>query len=215
MSLALLALLAIGCADAAPRSSAPPPSADDHAPAPIPPLGPDQAEAILAGGCFWCLESDFDKLEGVLHTTSGYAGGHTPDPTYARIGRGDTGHAEVVRVVYDTRKLDYAQVIDWFLRHVDPTDAGGQFCDRGSQYRSAIFPVDEAQRAVAQKALDDLSASGVLPGPVATRVEPTAPFTAAENYHQDFHDTNPARYYPYRLGCGRDARVAAVWAAAK
>lgn len=221
MHLVLLALLAPACAGGSTSPSgtpAPSPSStaaatDPNAPAPIPALQPGQAEAVLAGGCFWCLESDFDKLTGVVHTTSGYAGGSTANPSYREVGAGSTGHAEVVRVVYDTTALSYEAVVDYFLHHIDPTDGDGQFCDRGDHYRSGIFPVDAAQRATAQAAIDALSASGVLPGPVRTKVEATATFTAAENYHQDYHDTNPARYYPYRMGCGRDARVAKVWAA--
>lgn len=221
--LALLALLAPACAGggAAPADTTPATPASDaaapnpNAPAPIPDAQPGQAVAVLAGGCFWCLEADFDKLNGVVHTTSGYAGGATDNPTYREIGTGSTGHAEVVRVVYDAGVLSYDDVVDYFLRHIDPTDGDGQFCDRGNQYRSAIFPVDDTQRVTAQAAIDALSASGVLPGPVATKVEPTATFTAAENYHQDYTTKNPTRYYSYRMGCGRDAKVAKVWAARK
>jgi peptide-methionine (S)-S-oxide reductase len=220
MHLVLFALLAPACAGGGTTPAATSPAnpseaatgLDPKAPAQIPAVLPGQAEAVLAGGCFWCLESDFDKLAGVVHTTSGYAGGTTANPTYTDIGTGSTGHAEVVRVVYDTNVLSYGDVVDYFLHHIDPTDNDGQFCDRGNQYRSAIFPTDDSQRVTAQAAIDALSASGVLPGPVRTKVEPTATFTSAENYHQDFKDSNPARYYPYRMGCGRDARVAKVWA---
>lgn len=185
---------------------------DGNAPAAIPAAGPGQAAAVFAGGCFWCLETDFDALDGIVHTTSGYAGGHSPNPTYRDVTSETSGHKEVVRVVYDTSKLTYGQVLDYFWRHIDPTDDGGQFCDRGDSYRSVIYPLDEAQRAAAEASKKALDARGVLPGPVVTEVVPGAPFYAAENHHQDYHHTNPGRYLAYRKGCGRDAKVRAVWA---
>jgi methionine-S-sulfoxide reductase len=205
----MLTLLALACA----KSTGGPMVAveDDHAIAPIPAPGPGQAVAVLAGGCFWCLETDFDKLDGVVSTTSGFAGGKIANPTYDQVGLGVTGHLETVYVVYDTSKLTYPQVLDFFWHHVDPTDAGGQFCDRGEQYRSAIFPQDDAQRAAAEKSKADLDARAVLPGPVVTEILPDERFYAAEIYHQDFHEKDPGRYLPYRLGCGRDARVEEVW----
>ncbi|MFZ5477260.1 MAG: peptide-methionine (S)-S-oxide reductase MsrA [Myxococcota bacterium] len=187
-------------------------SASDREPAPVPAPGPGQAVAVLAGGCFWCLEADFDKLAGVVHTTSGYAGGHVENPRYEDVTAETSGHKEVVRVVYDTSKLSYGQVLDYFWRHVDPTDDGGQFCDRGDSYRTAIYAQDAAQAREAEASKKALDARGVLPGKVVTPVVSGAKFWPAENYHQDFHHVNPARYLPYRKGCGRDARVATVWA---
>jgi peptide-methionine (S)-S-oxide reductase len=199
-------LLFVACATGASTAGA-----SDHDPAPIPAVGPGQAAAVFAGGCFWCMESDFDKLPGVVATTSGYAGGHTVDPTYEDVSRENTGHKESVRVLYDTSKLTYEQVVDWFWHHIDPTDGGGGFCDRGDSYRSAIYPLDDAQLSAALASKAALEAAKVLPGPIATEIVHIDTFYAAEIYHQDYHDTNPARYQPYRLGCGRDARVAELW----
>ncbi len=184
----------------------------DKAPAAIPEAGPGQAVAVFAGGCFWCLESDFDKLDGIVHTTSGYAGGHVENPTYGDVTSETSGHKEVVRVVYDTKKLTYDQVLDYFWHHIDPLDAGGQFCDRGDSYESAVYTADDAQKKAAEASKQALDARKVLAGPVVTPIVPLDRFWAAENYHQDFHDKNPGRYLPYRLGCGRDLRVAEVWA---
>lgn len=191
-------------------SAAPP--GDDHALAPVPALQPGQEAALLAGGCFWCLEADMDKLPGVISTTSGYAGGRTDRPTYDQVGRGGTGHTEVVYVVYDPKVVTYDRVLDWFWHHHDPTDAGGQFCDRGDQYRPAIFPLSDEQLRVATGSKE--AVAGQLAAPVATEVVGGQRFWPAEVYHQDFATKSPARYVPYRLGCGRDARVAAVWKAA-
>ncbi len=182
-----------------------------EAPAELPKMVPGQESAVFAGGCFWCLESDFDKLPGVVATVSGYTGGRLKSPTYEAIGRHDTGHYEAVYVVYDTTKLDYAQVLDWFWHHIDPTDAGGQFCDRGEPYRTAVFYQGETQRAVALGSIQKIEASGALTKPVVTEVLALAEYWPAENYHQDFHLVNPARYLPYRMGCGRDSTVARVW----
>lgn len=182
----------------------------DHDRAPVPEAAAGQAVAIFAGGCFWCMESDFDRLAGVVATTSGFAGGHTQAPTYEAVSAENTGHAEAVRVIYDTSKLTYAQVLDYYWRHTDPTDGGGQFCDRGDSYRPVVFYLDDAQKqaALASKA----AVEGLLGKSVATQVAPAGTFWAAEVYHQDFHVKSPARYEPYRRGCGRDARVKAVWA---
>lgn len=208
-------LFALACsAGAAPSKGAPSKSAseaDDNAPAPVPAVEAGQAAAVFAGGCFWCLETDFDKLDGIVHTTSGYAGGHVKNPSYRDVTSETSGHKEVVRVVYDTGKLTYAQVLDFYWHHVDPTDDGGQFCDRGDSYESAIFVADEAQRATAEASKAAIDAKGVLPGPIVTPILPLDTFWAAEVYHQDFHEKNPGRYLPYRMGCGRDMRVAEVW----
>ncbi|MEZ4236706.1 MAG: peptide-methionine (S)-S-oxide reductase MsrA [Myxococcota bacterium] len=180
----------------------------------VPPAGPGQEVAVFAGGCFWCMEADFDKLKGVVATTSGYAGGKEANPTYEQVSAHRTGHYEAVRVVYDPKVVPYDKVLDYFWHHVDPTDPGGQFCDRGESYRTAVFPVNAEQRAIAEKSKAALDASGVLPGKVATAILPDQTFWPAEVYHQDFHDKNPGRYLPYRQGCGRDATVAKVWSKA-
>ncbi len=209
----LLAVVAFTAAcSSSPAASPGTPALDPNAPAPIPQAAANQQVAVFAGGCFWCMESDFDKLGGVVATTSGYAGGHVKDPTYEQVGSDTTGHHEAVRVVFDSTKLDCAQVLDWFWHHVDPTDAGGQFCDRGEPYQTAIFPLDAAQEATAKAAKAALDAGHRLPAPVVTEIYPVGtPFYAAENYHQDFHETTPGRYTSYRLGCGRDAKVALLW----
>jgi methionine-S-sulfoxide reductase len=183
----------------------------DASPAPLPPVGPGQAAAVFAGGCFWCLETDFDELPGIVHTTSGYAGGSVANPTYEDVTSETSGHKEAVRVVYDTSKLTYDQVLDWFWHHVDPTDDGGQFCDRGDSYRTGIFALDATQERAAKASKAAIDASGKLKKPVVTLIVTGATFWPAEQYHQDFHHLNPGRYLPYRMGCGRDRRVRELW----
>jgi peptide-methionine (S)-S-oxide reductase len=168
------------------------------------------AEAVFAGGCFWCVEHDFEGLAGVIEAVSGYTGGTLENPTYEDVITETTGHYEAVRVIYDPSMVTYEALLDHFWRHVDPTDAGGQFCDRGPSYRTGIF-VTDAQRSAAEASRAALEASGVLPGPVVTEVLPLGAFWVAEEYHQDYSDKNPVRYRFYRSGCGRDARVAEVW----
>ena len=187
------------------------PVVSEYAPAALPEAKPGQAVAVFAGGCFWCLESDFDRLDGVVATTSGFAGGHTEAPSYEDVNTETTGHKEAVRVVFDTSKVSYDQVLDWYWQHVDPTDDGGQFCDRGDSYRTAIFPVDAAQTTAAEASKAAITASGALKAPIVTPIQAGATFWPAENYHQDYHLTNPGRYEPYRMGCGRDAGVKRVW----
>ena len=182
------------------------------APAPASAQGaPQRAEAVFAGGCFWCTESDFDHMPGVISTTSGYAGGTTANPTYEQVSAGGTGHIESVRVVYDPSKISYPRLVARFLRTVDATDGGGQFCDRGSQYRSAIFVANGEQRRVAEALKAKAATSLKVPGPIATLVLPAAKFYPAEGYHQDYYKKNPVRYRFYRLNCGRDARLKKVW----
>jgi peptide-methionine (S)-S-oxide reductase len=168
--------------------------------------------AVFAGGCFWCVESDFDKVEGVLDVQSGYTGGTLANPTYREVSNENTGHYEAVRVTYDPARVSYAQLVDYFFRHVDPTDAEGQFCDRGDSYRTAIFVGTPEERAAAEAAKAALDAGGGLPGPIVTPVLEAAEFWPAEGYHQDYAKKNPVRYGFYRRSCGRDARVAEVWA---
>jgi peptide-methionine (S)-S-oxide reductase len=168
-----------------------------------------RASAVFAGGCFWCTESDFDKIPGVVSTTSGYIGGKLANPTYEQVSAGGTGHIEAVRIVYDPTKVSYAMLASRFFRTIDPLDSGGQFCDRGYQYRSAIFVADAAQRSAALEA--KAKAAAALKKPVATLILPAARFYPAEGYHQDYYKKNPVRYRFYRYNCGRDARLKRVW----
>jgi peptide-methionine (S)-S-oxide reductase len=175
-----------------------------------PPKGGKLAEAVFAGGCFWCTESDFDHVPGVVSTTSGYAGGSVANPSYEQVSRGGTGHYEAVRVVYDPAKVSYARLVAHFFKTVDPLDEGGQFCDRGDQYRSAIFVANAGERRIAEGTKG--RAARLLKAPVATQVLPAARFWPAEGYHQDYYKKNPVRYRFYRFNCGRDARLQEVWA---
>lgn len=168
------------------------------------------ASAIFAGGCFWCLEADFEKLPGVLAAQSGYTGGGTAHPTYEQVSAGGTGHAESVRVSYDPGKLSYATLLDYFWHHIDPTVKDRQFCDVGNQYRSAIFYDNDAQRSAAEASKAALLKSGQI-RQIYTEIVPAKQFYVAEEYHQDYYRKNPIRYRYYRANCGRDARVAQVW----
>ena len=171
------------------------------------------ATAIFAGGCFWCMEHPFDELDGVISTTSGYTGGHVANPTYHQVSSGTTGHAEAVQVVYDPAKVGYDKLLEVFWHNVDPLDAGGQFCDRGSQYRTGIFYTTEEQRRLAEASKKALEDSGRLPAPIVTEIVEAGPFYPAEDYHQDYYKTNPVRYKFYRFTCGRDQRLEEVWGA--
>jgi peptide-methionine (S)-S-oxide reductase len=171
----------------------------------------ETATATFAGGCFWCMEPPFDKLDGVISTTSGYTGGHKADPTYREVSSGDTGHAEAVQIVYDPERIDYPHLLEVFWHNVDPLDAGGQFCDRGNQYRTAIFYHNENQRELAEASKRALRTSGELPGPIVTEIVEAGPFYPAEDYHQDYYEKNPIRYKYYRWRCGRDARLEELW----
>jgi peptide-methionine (S)-S-oxide reductase len=174
-----------------------------------PPLAEGQAEAIFAGGCFWCMEKPFETVPGVVSVTSGFTGGDVPGATYDEVSRGGTGHFEAVRVVYDPTRVSYAALLEVFFHNVDPTQGDGQFCDRGDQYRSAIFVHDARERDEARAALK--RAHATLHAPVVTQILDVVPFYVAEDYHQDFYRTHPERYTSYRLGCGRDARLRALW----
>ena len=167
------------------------------------------AKAIFGGGCFWCMEPPFDKLAGVLSTTSGYIGGRTPNPTYEQVSGGGTGHVEVVQVVFDPSKVSYEKLLDVFWQNVDPIDANGQFCDRGDQYRTAIFYQSEDQQRLA--AQSKLEVASHLNQPIATQIVAAGTFYPAEAYHQDYYDKNPVRYKFYRWNCGRDARLEQLW----
>ena len=169
------------------------------------------AVATFAGGCFWCMEPPFDKLEGVISTTSGYTDGKTPNPTYKQVTSGRTGHTEAVQVVYDPARVSFAQLVEVFWKNIDPTDVDGQFCDRGSQYRPTLFFHDDAQREVAERSLAELQRSKPFKQPVTTPVVAARTFYAAEEYHQDYYLKNPVRYRYYRNGCGRDRRLEQLW----
>jgi peptide-methionine (S)-S-oxide reductase len=172
-----------------------------------------QALATFAGGCFWCMEPPYDKLDGVLATTSGYTGGDKVDPTYEQVLAGDTGHAEAVQITYDPSRVSYEELLEVFWRNVDPLDAGGQFCDRGDQYRTGIFVHDEAQRRLAETSKQALEDGKRFQQPIVTEIVAAGPFYPAEDYHQDYYEKNPVRYKFYRWGCGRDARLAELWGA--
>lgn len=167
------------------------------------------AVATFAGGCFWCVEADFDKLPGVLETVSGYTGGREANPTYEQVSAHQTGHVEAVQLRYDPARVSYEKLVDYFWRHVDPLTANGQFCDRGPQYRTVIYFSDEAQRKTILTVKDKLEKR--LGKSFVTEVTPASKFYAAEDYHQDYYNKNPLRYRYYRNSCGRDQRVKDVW----
>jgi peptide methionine sulfoxide reductase msrA/msrB len=169
------------------------------------------ATAVFAGGCFWCTESDFEKVPGVIDAISGYTGGHVKNPTYEEVSAGGTGHMESVKVIYDPSKVTYKQLLEYFWEHVDPTDAGGEFVDRGPQYRSAIFYANEKQKRLAEETKARLAASGVFKEPIETLILPLGPFYPAEQYHQDYYKKNPIRYHFYRYNSGRDQFLKKVW----
>lgn len=172
-------------------------------------------EAVFAGGCFWCTESDFEKVDGVIEAISGYTGGKQANPTYDQVASGITQHIEAVKVVYDPNKITYEELLDIFWRHVDPTDAGGQFVDRGSQYRSVIFYTTDQQRSMAERSKNNLAATDRFGKPILTEILPLGPFYPAEDYHQDYYKKNPLRYHWYRSRSGRDQFLKKTWAGMK
>jgi peptide methionine sulfoxide reductase msrA/msrB len=167
--------------------------------------------ATFAGGCFWCTESDFEKVPGVEKVISGYTGGHKENPTYEEVSSGSTGHVEAIQVYYDPTRVTYTELLDYFWRHIDPTDSGGQFVDRGSQYRSVIFYHDEEQKKLAEKSKEDLSKSGKFHKPIVTEILKFTKFYPAEEYHQDYYKKNPIRYRYYRFASGRDQFLKKEW----
>jgi peptide-methionine (S)-S-oxide reductase len=181
-------------------------SAAGQAPSPAPPT---TATAIFAGGCFWCVEADFDKVAGVISTTSGYIGGRSPNPSYESVSRGGTGHAEAVEIVYDPAKVTYEKLVDVFWHNIDPLVKDRQFCDHGDQYRSAIFYRGDDQRRVAEAS--KVAVQARFKQPVQTEIVAAGPFYKAEDYHQDYYLKNPVRYKFYRYNCGRDARLEELW----
>jgi peptide-methionine (S)-S-oxide reductase len=183
-----------------------------HAAAQAP--APKTAVATFAGGCFWCMEPPYDKLPGVISTTSGYMGGKKRYPTYEEVSAGFTGHTEVVQVAYDPSKVTYEQLLEVFWRNIDPTVKDKQFCDEGSQYRTAIFVHDDAQLKAAEASKAALDKTKPFKDPIVTPIQLAGEFWAAEDYHQDYYLKNPVRYSYYRTGCGRDARLKQLWGAA-
>jgi len=173
------------------------------------PLAAATAHATFAGGCFWCMVEPFEKLPGVVSVTSGYTGGTKVNPTYEEVSSGSTGHAESIDVVYDPAKVSYERLLDVYWHNVDPLQAGGQFCDHGRQYRTAIFFHDDAQEKAALESRKKVEAE--LHAAVVTEVLQAGPFYKAEEYHQDFYKKDPVRYHEYRNGCGRDARLRQLW----
>ncbi len=166
-------------------------------------------KAIFAGGCFWCVESDFDKVPGVVSTTSGYTGGKTKNPTYKQVTYGDTGHYEAVEITYDPAKVSYEALLTAFWHSVDPTDDGGQFCDRGDSYKTAVFALNEKQRKAAEASKK--AAQKLLDKPIVTPILAAATFYPAEYYHQNYYQNNSIRYRYYRFSCGRDKRLKNLW----
>lgn len=167
--------------------------------------------AVFAGGCFWCVESDFDKLDGVVATVSGYTGGKAENPSYRQVTYGDTGHYEAVQVTYDSSVVSYDELVSYFFRHVDPTDAGGQFCDKGDSYRTAVFVGSLEEHAAARDEVSEINQSGRFEAPIVTEILELGPFYEAEDYHQDYYQKNPVKYQYYRNACGRDQRLRALW----
>ena len=175
----------------------------------------ENATATFAGGCFWCMEKPFEDLPGVVSTTVGYTGGKTRNPTYEEVSAGGTGHAEAVQIVYDPQKVGYEKLLDVFWRNIDPLTANAQFCDHGDQYRSAIFYHDAKQRQLAEASKQALEASKRFKQPIVTQIVAASTFFPAEEYHQKYHQKNPARYKFYRWNCGRDQRLEELWGTAR
>ena len=199
----LLPLLPLALLAAFPRAAAPTQA--------TPPAAQGLAKATFAGGCFWCMQGPYDTLPGVVSTTVGYTGGTKAGATYHEVGSGGTGHREAIEIVFDPKKVGYEKLLDVFWHNVDPTNPYGQFCDNGSQYTTAIFFHDDAQRQAAEASKKALEASGVLKQPIVTEILPAGVFWRAEDYHQSYYKKNPIRYSFYRSGCGRDARLKQLW----
>ena len=167
--------------------------------------------ATFAGGCFWCTEADFEKVPGVLKVISGYTGGHKKNPTYEEVSSGTTGHVEAIQVYYDSKKVTYQELLDFFWRHIDPTDPGGQFVDNGAQYRSVIFYLDKEQKRLAEASKKALNASKIFDKPIVTEILPLTEFYEAEDYHQDYYKKHSFKYQYYRRGSGRDQFLEKTW----
>ncbi len=168
-------------------------------------------KATFAGGCFWCIESVFDETEGVKEAVSGYTGGKTKNPTYYEVSSGKTGHYEAVQVTFDSNKISYKDLIEIFWKQIDPTDLGGQFADRGSQYKTAIFYYNEKQKKIAEESKKAMEKSGKFNKPIVTEIKEASEFYPAEDYHQDYYKTCPLRYQNYKIGSGRESFLKRVW----
>jgi peptide-methionine (S)-S-oxide reductase len=173
----------------------------------------DVEVATFAGGCFWCVEADFDKVDGVVSTISGFMGGKKQNVGYKEVTAGGTGHLEVVQITFDPKKVSYERLVHIFWRTIDPLDPNGQFCDKGDSYQTAIFTHSDVQAKIAATSKKAIEDSGRFKQLIATEVRPASHFSKAEEYHQDFYKKDPGRYYSYRAGCGRDQRVKALWGA--
>ena len=204
--LLVLASLALFFSASAGANEAPAPNAPFK-----PDVGTDEGVAIFAGGCFWCVEEAFDQVEGVVSTTSGYTGGHLPDPSYRDVTAETSGHAEAVKVVYKTDQVDYEHLLDTFWHNIDPTDDGGQFCDRGDSYRSEIFYVNDAQKKAAEQSKQALQDDPDAPSPIVTEIVAATTFYPAEEYHQNYYQKNSLRYKFYKNSCRRTATLEKRW----
>lgn len=167
--------------------------------------------AVFAGGCFWCMEPPYDKLDGVTSTTSGYIGGSKADAAYERVSSGRTAHLEAIRIEYDPKRVSYERLLEVFWHNIDPLDGGGQFCDKGSQYASAVYALDDSQFTAAEESKKAITAEGKLSGSIQTKIVRGGTFYPAEDYHQDYYKKNPVRYKYYRWNCGRDQRLKSLW----
>jgi peptide-methionine (S)-S-oxide reductase len=211
VSATLLLAVAFAAPSTAARNASPAAGGTAPKAAAAPAPAPRTEVATFAGGCFWCMETQFEQRPGVISVVSGYTGGHTVHPTYEEVGSGSTGHMESVEIRFDPARISYAQLLDLFWHSIDPTQGNGQFCDHGSEYRSAIFVHGEKQRQLAEESKRRLEASHVLKRPIVTTIVAAGPFYRAEEYHQDFWKKDPARYHEYREGCGRDRRLRELW----
>ena len=174
-----------------------------------------QQTAIFAGGCFWCMEPPFDKTKGVISTTSGYTSGHQKNPTYQEVSAGVSGHTEAIQIIYDPEKVSYGELLEIFWKNIDPVAVDRQFCDAGTQYRSGIYYLNEAQQTAAQQSLQQLQQNKPFQGKIATEIVAASTFYPAEDYHQDYYLKNPIRYKFYRYRCGRDQRLEELWGSTK
>jgi len=172
---------------------------------------PEIKTALFAGGCFWCIEADFEKLDGVVDVVSGYTGGAANTADYKTVTYKKTGHFEAVKVSYDPTQVSYAELVDYFWKHIDPTDSRGQFCDKGDSYKSAVFYASNEEKQIIEQSIEQLNATKSFSEDIVTTVAAAKPFYLAETYHQDYYKKNPIRYNYYRKGCGRDARVEELW----
>jgi peptide-methionine (S)-S-oxide reductase len=211
VALLVSAILVPGVALAASTASKPAATSTPAAATTAAPAKAALQTATFAGGCFWCVETDFEQRPGIVSVVSGFTGGQKLNPTYEEVSAGGTGHAESVEITFDPSKVTYAKLLDIFWHSIDPTQANGQFCDHGNQYRSAIFYHDETQHRLADQSKRDIEASKILKKPIVTQIVAATKFYPAEEYHQDFWKKDPVRYTSYREGCGRDKRLVEVW----